>query len=581
MKSYSIFFIVMTLFQSHFLEASLLYDRLMTQKLFQETGSSVVEQESFKKKVHKLNNTKKDKVLKLGRNLQTILPPRILESYLLWRYISPNDDKAIDVLKHALLYRLLILRDVIDSPQSNNAQKESAESYLKKITRIPEIKSDNIWTVTHQLINHKAKVLHGIKNDELLALAIKETPWFAQQLHIPKLTRYTYSPLGFLKIEELHWITADGVGQQFQSLLNELNEQLIIEAHVFLQFPSIEKKLKDKIKQNKGFKYHIIFHTPKDKKLLIDWENFRSKNQISKNKLVFKINPQVLKSPPIDPAKTSIEAAPLFPRELDPITSLGGLINIDPLSQNATTIFTGPLPIPTQNNLLLKGQAAASFVLANPLTSPERGLQRPSKQESSKHVSETIRPARLLPKQNIFEIRPLIVDMISKAQKSILIDQFFIFDAHIIQSLIKRKIQKPELSIKIFMDHNMNFSMGGFPNTLFLLDMLKHGIQVKSRKQQEASSAIVITDSQVGLIGTQNLIPTQLEEDSSLQAVQVFGSDFLKPRVADFKADWDQTRNTFELNIKEFQFTTPTQILDRNDSKLLNAIGAEFLRQYD
>jgi hypothetical protein len=111
--------------------------------------------------------------------------------------------------------------------------------------------------------------------------------------------------------------------------------------------------------------------------------------------------------------------------------------------------------------------------------------------------------------------------------------------------------------------------------------MIRNGIEIKSRKIQTSNSANIIVDSRVALLGPQNLMPTQLEASSTIQSLQVFDQKLLKSKVSSFKNDWEDKTKLYNFNIKEFRFITPTEILDRDDSKLLNAIGSEFLRQFD
>lgn len=567
----------------HHIHAAGLYDRIKTQDLWLQTASSLSTGLEFNEEFKKSSVKKRERILSLGSHLQYIFPQRILESYLTWRILRPDDKKAVNVLKYALSYRLLLLRDVIDSPLSTKQQIKKARELLSELTQIPEISSENIWSLTHELIDHKAKILHAIEDDQVLALALKETPWLGLQFHIPDMPRYVINPLGYLKGNAQSWVSSKSVPSAFQKKLSSLKRRLIIESKVMDQFPEILSSLQKHILQNNKSpsEYHIIFHTPQDKEALIKWEQFRDAKGISISKLNFIIRPQAWDDSVTSTAPPEVEAAPLFPRELDPTFSQGGLISFDPTTQHPKTLLTGPLSIPKSSVLSLVGPAAAAFVLASEILPSQDWVTEIKGLNQDVEKNQTVRPAKLSSRLKLQEVRPLLIDMISKANKNIFIDQFFLFDAHIVQSLIKRKIQRPQLDVRLLMDHNSHYSMGGFPNTLFLADMIKYGLKIKSRKESKSNSSLILVDNEVALIGPQNLIPTQLSFESSLQVAQVFGQDFLSPRIEEFEADWQETSNLYEFNIKDFRFMTPTQILNKDDSKLLNAIGAEFLRQKD
>lgn len=82
----------------------------------------------------------------------------------------------------------------------------------------------------------------------------------------------------------------------------------------------------------------------------------------------------------------------------------------------------------------------------------------------------------------IKDTRNMLVDMISKAESHIYMEHLFIYDKYINDALMKRKAQVPGLKIRILADHNGNFAMGGLPNTLFLDQMLRHGVEIRARR---------------------------------------------------------------------------------------------------
>ncbi|MFS4459212.1 phospholipase D-like domain-containing protein [Bdellovibrio sp. HCB2-146] len=198
----------------------------------------------------------------------------------------------------------------------------------------------------------------------------------------------------------------------------------------------------------------------------------------------------------------------------------------------------------------------------------------------------------------IKDVRNILVDMISKAESHIYMEQLFIYDKYINDALMKRKAQVPGLKIRILADHNGNFHLGGLPNTLFLEQMLKHGVEIKARRtlgieakfpngttqgyHQENHRKITSVDGKVILGGSSNLNPDTLQGSFREFGAQIYDTKVIAGFEKEFEAAWNDNEQTgpfFEGDRLQLQVLGKT--LSPEQSSLLNNLGATILRAKD
>lgn len=211
---------------------------------------------------------------------------------------------------------------------------------------------------------------------------------------------------------------------------------------------------------------------------------------------------------------------------------------------------------------------------------------------------QVVRLAEIGVDAKIKDTRNILVDMIAKAESHIYMEQLFIYDKYINDALMKRKAQVPSLQVRILADHNGNFSLGGLPNTLFLEQLLSHGINVKARRtlgieahfpngktqgyHQENHRKITSVDGKVMLVGSANLNPDTLQGSFREFGAQIFDTREISKYEADFTKAWEDEAATgpfyegdrLRLLIKGKQVSPEM-------SKLINDIGAKLLRSKD
>ncbi|MNL30236.1 cardiolipin synthetase [compost metagenome] len=192
----------------------------------------------------------------------------------------------------------------------------------------------------------------------------------------------------------------------------------------------------------------------------------------------------------------------------------------------------------------------------------------------------------------------MLVDMIAKAESHIYMEQLFIYDPYINDALMKRKAQVPSLKVRILADHNGNFNLGGLPNTLFLEQMMKHGIEVKARRtlgieakfpngttqtyHQENHRKITSVDGKVILGGSSNLNPDTLQGSFREFGAQIYDTKVIATFEKEFLEAWqdnEQTGPFFEG--ERLQLKVLGKVLSPDESTLLNNLGATIFRSKD
>lgn len=198
----------------------------------------------------------------------------------------------------------------------------------------------------------------------------------------------------------------------------------------------------------------------------------------------------------------------------------------------------------------------------------------------------------------IKDVRNMLVDMILKAESHIYMEHLFIYDKYINDALMKRKAQIPSLKIRILADHNGNFGLGGLPNTLFLDQLIRHGVEVRARRtlgieakfpngktqsyHQENHRKITSVDGKTMLVGSSNLNPDTLQGSFREFGAQIFDRTVIGKFEAEFAADWtDDSKVGPFFEGERLQLQVLGKALSPELSQLINDLGATVLRAKD
>jgi len=194
-------------------------------------------------------------------------------------------------------------------------------------------------------------------------------------------------------------------------------------------------------------------------------------------------------------------------------------------------------------------------------------------------------------------VRNIIIDSITQAKNNIYMEQLFIYDKYIADALVKLKKSNSSLDIKIIADTNGNFGMNGFPNTIFMKELMDNGVEIRARNttavpitfpdgsqrtyHQENHRKIISVDGKILIGGSSNLNPDTLQGSFREFGAQIFDKNDIKKFERDFLDDWADNRKTKDFNINSFKMRLKDKELPLGISALINNLGATIIRSKD
>lgn len=182
--------------------------------------------------------------------------------------------------------------------------------------------------------------------------------------------------------------------------------------------------------------------------------------------------------------------------------------------------------------------------------------------------------------------RNILVDMISKAESYIYMEQLFMYDSYINSALVKRLRQRPDLDVRILADHNGNFGFNGLPNTMGFRQMAQAGVKIRARKllkaeahfsiggepkeqhyHQENHRKLTVIDDKVVLGGSSNLNPDTLQGSFREFGAQYFGT------TPQQKAEIARIAQGIKRDFENQDITEPFEVIEMPQSFQLNLFG--------
>lgn len=542
--------------------ADVLHDRLLTAKFFDDVAPYLHQErplqnaEEFKQAVENLPEHKREALLLFTQKTQDFLPEQGLKAYLYWRYLNPHPEIAQNVLSFLLFYPILALRDYLDHPLSRH--RELATQHLKAWTKLETINTSNLFQTLSPILDHQAALLNQMNEASLLAEALKKTEVFAHPFQAEDYSPYVISPLGFLEGQPLSLIPTSERQSVLKELIHQSHEKLTLEASLFYELK--ELNLLPSLTLATELELLIDDFAPELKKA---WENYFQQTphpswrftQIRSGKP----SGQLIHLGP--PHLHGDGKTPVTPTLYQRKKTLGGFIgtNLHRADGKMTLIHAGisaggDLPYLFLSHYLpLIDRVQLTL---NPKVAPLRGSFR----ALSSHLPTT---------------RLLIFDMIHHAQSHIYIDAEYFYDPQLVDFLITKKMKNPHLKILLFLSRAESLMMGGFPNTIFLDELTRFGIEIRARKREESFKFISV-DSKMAYIGPQDLTPEALNHASP--GVQIFDPPEIEALEKKFLKAWRDPELTFIMNSQNYTFRYQDQSADRNQTRLLHALGALWLR---
>tara|TARA_R110002072_G_scaffold1989_2_gene16351 strand:+ start:70009 stop:72144 length:2136 start_codon:yes stop_codon:yes gene_type:complete len=172
------FFIILFTLQSHASDFNI-NDRIQTQEYFLKNYEIIFgkpqfgKDENFKELVLKISNNDKKQLLKSIEELNQFIPGKLLKPIIYYHSIEPDADRLKRTLAFAMLAKVLVLRDYIDSPLSS--KKEDAQNLLKKLIKKNDLDYSQLFHQSITRIKDVVDVVAEIKDLRAFTNALSET----------------------------------------------------------------------------------------------------------------------------------------------------------------------------------------------------------------------------------------------------------------------------------------------------------------------------------------------------------------------------------------------------------------------
>lgn len=495
--------------------------------------------EDFKNKLNALDETQKKKALEFLHQFDDYFPEKILKAIIHHRFFEYDQTQLEDILTFSMISKVMVIRDfVLDHPTHVDS--------LKKITEHKLVTPYNLEGIMLPLYRERAHALSKMADHELFRDALKNTPLITNSLKsiIGKELPLQFDVFGKIPGNQITQV------DNFYTAIKEAKATLWIDPSflsVFLENQDLLSWVKNH--PNKDFKVYISSEdvtTPKLKSLKEKWGE----------RLITLQTKRLTKQS-------------RFHRFLD----LAEVIVADGLTPYAFVLYgakktmklKGPAAIVTQALYLkeIERYSEAKLSLAPPL-------------DHFINDGDTVRMGFNDGLKANSNIRDLIISSILKAKKSVTIDTEFLYDPLIVDTLIKVKIRRPKLEIKAMVDMSQSFEMNGLPNSMFVEELKKHGIPMRTRKNGSPSESVITIDQHYVLWA--NLTPDSMDGFHREVLYKVESQELAKAKYDEFQALWKDPALAYDLDIENFKVTVEGKKLRSPSSQVINDMAAKLLR---
>ncbi len=495
---------------------------------------------SFNAALEKLPQDKKNEAKKLIKEFDDHFPEEVLVAFIHYRYLEPSPEKLEDILTFLMISKATVLRD-----QSQN--NPHALKGLKKFTEHKKVTPDNLEKLMLPLYREKAHFLANMKDDALFYDALKSSPLFYFDLsrYLGSETIVSMGPIG--SIPGHHYELAGEV--DISEHLRSAKQNAIIDAHFFVQ-NKFHKEILNwvKISSPDTYKLTLVSHHEVPKELSQTLKKYKSP----------KVELISLQEEKLPRSQFHEHLHKMHYLLIDPFEKEGRLIHHDQVSQ----IIQGPI-VSLFYGLLLHYSETPNFLDNFPESVPHLGDKRISLSFSS-------------PDRTFTNLRSSLIKLIVEAKKSLLLDQFFLYDPVIIDALLKKKIKDPKVEIKAFVDMSPRYEMNGLPNTLYLKELTQMGIELRTKKTTTKNQFII--DEKKILVGHPHLNPDTLDGHHFEAMFLVDSPQLAEESVKVFRGQWKDPKTTYRLDLENFRVRINGETLRKPSSQVVNDIGGKLLR---
>jgi len=577
----------------------------------------------FKNKYQSLNISKRKKALNLVNELNSIIPSPFLRPLIHWKLISPDKEKLAQVMTYIMTYKAHALRDYYQSPLLTSSQKTKAKELISSIYHREDFTKSDLVTLLTEDFNQKSEIITSFKKMEDFITAIKETePLSFNFLNYNNITPYTLNFSGFIPGNQVEIFSNNFLDVERMELYSQdINFDTLKfnnKEHPAFKTESVFVQLKKMIKEAN----HSIFISVKDINGSLGLAAMKHVINQTKEKIKNNPNFKVLilnqeDTPFIHFIKNQInsdlnlnKSIHIFDARMSSKKNNSKVIVIDANTERPTALIgsknwsdhNGGYYF--DNSILVKGPGAA--LIQNSFYHDLKSIK--VKKEILDHFKisrksypytgdQTIRLTESSLDNKINNSRDTLIDMIKNAKSHIYMEQLYLYDTYIINALIKRKMEVPEIDIRILADHNNNIGLNGLPNTIYLRELKLYNIQVKARMpfsltlktpkgvekelHQENHRNTISVDGKTLHTGSASMSPESLQGHTREIGIQIYDTSSIRKFETNFLISWNDRNKVMDLDIENFRAKNKTERISREISSLINAVASKILAAKD
>lgn len=195
-----------------------LKDRILTNK-FYETHRDILygstkysNRDRFKYIYHTLTLKTRKRIDHFIKSTHPHIPEEILMPLIYWRFLRNNRTKTAKTLTYLFLDKILILRDYAEDPLFRNRVK--VQNKLREITRINDLRTDEIFKRVYPLLQEKSKLLTSM-GDDVFIQALMETNLFTLDLtEVLENQSFLLDKHGYIPGNKITFLHQDTVEQE-------------------------------------------------------------------------------------------------------------------------------------------------------------------------------------------------------------------------------------------------------------------------------------------------------------------------------------------------------------------------------
>jgi len=609
---------------------------------------SIYDEKIFKEQVLNSEEHKKKDILESYSLLSAYFPKLILRSILYFRYLEPNPDHLKTILQYSFLNKVMALRDKVDSSIDQN-QRAKYLGIIKDITEHQTFSFIRLFQEFNPIFEAKAEAIAQMDLKENFHTALIETRMvnyhFTNQKDI-----YQLSHLGMIPGNHIELILSNQVDEKRMKWYHEhaiYNGGQFNIDHPYLQMPTshlftghpafhqpLFAKIKDMIKMAQEtilIDIHLLggtlggtlakFLIEQTKEKVVSNPNFKVLllNQINNESPIREelipihqyIREQIERDPIIN---KSFLLLPLVESDSTQQMNLNSdyskIFVIDgntnhPAAYLGTHNWTDHAGAFDLNSAIYIEGPSATLVQHSYYRDIELALIQNNSNDILNFfkITKDEIPYRGLSKIRLIEshnnaqqdrTRDSIVSLIKNSTQNIFIDQAFLYDRYIVDTLIKKKIENKNIDIRVIVDNNSHLNMSGFPNTIFIDELTKYGIEVRSRIThstnhyfvngaaeafyQKNHRNLISSDGKRIIMNPMSMSPKELKGQKRGLGIEILNSKITRQYEIQYLATWSSPEKVQNMDIEHFRLKIEERSFERDFSHLINDIAAFLIR---